>query len=65
MALPLQNGIVHDLTANEYSRLVITGAVVDNGRQLDPFIVRANDGNGFSEWERVNVNTDPIGPAIL
>ena len=61
----LQDGIVHDLPAAEYARLVFTGAVVDNGRQLDPIIVRANDGTGFSEWERVNVNTDPVGIAAL
>ena len=62
----LQNGIVHDLTADQYSRLVFKGAEVDLGRQLDPIIVRASDGTtGFSEWERINVNTDPVNIAAL
>ena len=65
VALP--TGVVQDLTADEYSRLFFTGAEVDNGRQLNSIIVRANDGSGtgFGEWERVNVNTDPIGTAAL
>jgi len=61
----LQNGVVHNLTAAEYNNLVFKGAETDLGRQIDPIIVRANDGNGFSEWERVNVNTDPVGTTAL
>ena len=35
-------------------------------RQLDPILVRANNGvEGFSEWERINVNTDPVGSAAI
>ena len=62
----LQNGVVHDLTAAEFNRLVVRGAEVDMGRQLDPILVRANNGvEGFSEWERINVNTDPVGSAAI
>ena len=51
----LQNGIVHDLTADQFNRLVIRGAEVDMGRQFDSFLVRATNGvEGFSEWERIN-----------
>ena len=58
----LQNGVVHDLTAAEFNRLVVRGAEVDMGRQIDPILVRANNGvEGFSEFERINVNTDPVG----
>ena len=62
----LQNGVVHDLTVAEFNRLVVRGAEVDMGRQLDPILVRANNGvEGFSEWERINVNTDPVGSAAI
>ena len=62
----LQNGIVHDLTADQFNRLVIRGAEVDMGRQFDSFLVRATNGvEGFSEWERINVSTDPVGSSVL
>ena len=62
----LQNGVVHDLTAAEFNRLVVRGAEVDMGRQLDPILVRVNNGvEGFSEFERINVNTDPVGSAAI
>ena len=61
----LQNGVVHDLTAAQYDRLQVLGAEVDFGRQFDPILVRANDGTGFSEWTRVNVNTDPVAEDAL
>ena len=61
----LQNGVVHDLTAAQFDRLVFVGAEVDLGRQLDPIIIRANDGTSFGEYERININTDPIGPRTL
>ena len=32
---------------------------------MDPILVRSNNGTGFSEYVRVNVNTDPVGPAAL
>ena len=62
----LQNGVVHDLTADQFNRLVVRGAEVDMGRQLDPILVRVDNGaEGFSEFERINVNTDPVGSAAI
>ena len=62
----LQNGVVHDLTADQFNRLVVRGAEVDMGRQLDPILVRVDNGTeGFSEFERINVNTDPVGSAAI
>lgn len=56
----LTQGTVLTLTADEFSRLQFEGAIVDRGRQLDPILVRAESSvTGFSEWTRVNVNTDP------
>ena len=56
----LQQGVVLTLTAAEFDRLQFQGAIVDQGRQLDPILVRAESSvTGFSEWTRVNVNTDP------
>ena len=62
----LEQGVVTTLTADEFNRLVFKGAEVDFGRQLDPMLVRATNGiTGWSEWERVNVNTDPVGSVSL
>ena len=62
----LQGGVVHTLTAEEFSRLEFQGAETDFGRSLDPFIIRADNGvTGWTEWERVNVNTDPGGANAL
>ena len=62
----LQGGVLHTLTAEQFSRLEFQGAEVDFGRQLDPIIVRATNGvTGWSEWHRVNVNTDPVGADAL
>ena len=56
----LQQGVVLTLTADEFERLEFQGALVDDSRQLDPILVRAESSvTGFSEWTRVNVNTDP------
>jgi len=56
----LQQGVVLTLTADEFERLEFQGALVDDSRQLDPILVRAeSDITGFSEFTRVNVNTDP------
>ena len=60
----LTQGVVVTLTAAEFADLQFKGAVVDQGRQLDPILIRAeNSVTGFSEWARVNVNSDQTGPA--
>lgn len=59
-------GVMHTLTAEQFSRLDIQGAEADRGRSLDGLLVRAtNDITGWSEWRRINVNTDPTGPSAL
>ena len=56
----LTQGVVHTLTAAEFEQLQFKGAIVDQGRQLDPILIRGeNTLTGFSEWTRINVNTDP------
>ena len=58
----LQQGIVHNLTATQFDRLVFKGAESDFGRQLDGMLVRGENAVGLlTEWTRFNVNTDPIG----
>ena len=62
----LQQGLVHTLPAADFNNLFFKGAETDFGRQLDPMLVRADNGvSGWSEWERVNVNTDPVGTDSL
>ena len=58
----LQQGVVNQLNAAQFERLVFVGAEVDNGRQLDPVLIQAGNALGFSDFIRVNVNTDQIGP---
>jgi serralysin len=59
-------GVVHTLNAEEFSRLDIQGAESDFGRALDGLLVRVtNDITGWSEWRRINVNTDPVGEKAL
>jgi|GEM_PF-3161456 len=58
----LQQGIIHQLNAAEFSRLQYVGAEVDNGRQLDSVLVQAGNQLGFSDFIRLNINTDQIGP---
>ena len=58
--------VIHSLSAEEFGRLQIRGAEVDLGRRLDPVVFRASTGDGnFSEWERININTDPVGARAL
>ncbi len=62
----LQQGVLHTLTAAEFGNLVFKGAEADFGRQLDPVLIRATNGiTGYTEWERININTDPVGSASL
>jgi hypothetical protein len=61
----LQQGVVHTLSAADFSRLVFKGAEVDFGRQIDPVLIRGNNSVGWTEWERVNVNTDPVANRAL
>lgn len=64
--VPLAAQVIHSLTAEEFGRLQIRGAEVDLGRRIDPIVFRASTGEGnFSEWERININTDPVGSDAL
>ena len=58
----LQQGVIHNLNSAQFERLVFVGAAVDNGRQLDPVLIQAGNALGFSDFIRVNINTDQIGP---
>lgn len=58
----LQQGVIHQLTAAEFNELVYVGAAVDNGRQLDPVLIQGGNALGFSDFIRLNLNTDQIGP---
>ncbi len=60
--LALQQGIIHQLNAAQFSRLQYVGAEVDNGRQLDSVLVQGGNELGFSDFIRLNINTDQIGP---
>lgn len=71
--IDLQQGRMISVTAAEFSRLVFKGAESDLGRNLDPIMVRGTNETInpatqlpiFSDWERINVNTDPVGNKAL
>ncbi len=53
----LQQGIIHQLNAAQFNRLVFVGAPVDNGRQLDPVLIQGGNALGFTDFVRLNVNS--------
>lgn len=57
----LEQGALHTLTPAEFNQLEFQGAVSDFGRQVDEIMVRADNGVFWTEWERVRINTDPVG----
>ena len=57
----LEQGALHTLSPAEFNQLEFEGAVSDFGRQVDEIMVRADNGVYWTEWERVRVNTDPVG----
>ena len=62
----LQQGVLQTITAADFQNLVFLGAESDLGRSLDPILIRATNGvTGFTEFERINVTTDPVGADAL
>lgn len=60
--IALEQGIIHQLNAAQFNRLQYVGAEVDNGRQLDAVLVQGGNALGFSDFIRLNITTDQIGP---
>jgi len=60
--IALEQGIIHTLNAAEFDRLEFLGAEVDFGRQFDPVLIQGGNEFGFSDFTRLNINTDQIGP---
>ena len=62
----LQQGVLQTITAADFQNLVFLGAESDLGRSLDPVLIRATNGvTGFTETERINITTDPVGTDAL
>ena len=57
----LEQGVLHTFSPAEFNQLEFEGAVSDFGRQVDEIMVRADNGVYWTEWERIRVNTDPVG----
>ncbi len=56
----LQQGVIHQLNAAQFDRLLYVGGEVDNGRQIDPVLIQAGNTLGFSDFIRLNITTDQI-----
>lgn len=61
----LQQGMIHELTSAQFENLQVEGAVNDQGRTLDSVLVRGYNGRFYSDWQRVNFTTDPVGARSL
>ncbi len=61
----LEQGVVHTLTPAEFQQLKFEGAVTDEGRTVDELLIRADNGTFWTDWQRVRINTDPVGTDAL
>ena len=62
----LQQGVIQTLSAAEFANLQFQGAETDFGRSLDSILIRSTNGvTGFSDFERINITTDPVGAEAL
>lgn len=57
----LEQGALHTLTPAEFQQLQFEGAVDDERRTVDELLIRADNGTFWTEWQRVRINTDPVG----
>ena len=55
----LESGVVHTLTAIEFSELRIEGGPADD-RSSDQFLVRGRNSRFFTNWEEFRINTEPV-----
>ncbi|MEQ1905499.1 MAG: M10 family metallopeptidase [Pirellulaceae bacterium] len=56
---------VYELSPGQMANTQIRAAMSDRGRSLDEIYVRANNGLFWTDWERLNVNTEPVANRAL
>lgn len=61
----LSAGNVHTVLAADLDNLIFKGASNLRGRQQDSVLYRVNNGTRWSQWQRMNITTDPVGAAAL
>lgn len=61
----LSANTVHKVLAADFNNLIYKGAANREGRQQDSLLYRVNNGTEYSEWQRINMTTDPIGARAL
>ena len=61
----LQNGVWHTLTPTQFRQLDFQSAESDLDRTTDELLVRGYNGRFWSEVERINATSDPVGPRSL
>lgn len=61
----LSSGNVHTVLAADFDNLIFKGASNLRGRQQDSVLYRVSNGTRWSEWQRMNITTDPVGAASL
>ena len=55
---PFQAGVVHTVTAAQFEQLMVKGGTYDN-RSFDDLYVRINNGEQWSDWDKLTVRTEP------
>lgn len=60
----LEQGVVHTLTSTEFGQLRVEGGPSD-GRQFDQFLVRGRNSLFFTDWQSINVSTEPVANRAL
>ncbi|MFN9753744.1 MAG: M10 family metallopeptidase [Planctomycetota bacterium] len=61
----LTPGRLYSLSAAEFDTLRIEGAVTDDGTSYDSMMVRGYNGTFWTDWEKIDVNTEPVGTRAL
>lgn len=56
---------VYSLSAAQFANLEVQGAVNDFGRGFDNLLVRGFNGVFWSDWEKINVSTEPVADRSL
>ncbi|MEM7456950.1 MAG: M10 family metallopeptidase C-terminal domain-containing protein [Planctomycetota bacterium] len=60
-----EQGTILEFTRGQMNNVDFLGAIADEGRQVDSYLIRASNSVFTGSWQRVRVNTDPVGDESL
>lgn len=62
---PLLQNRIYELSATQMANAQVRSAVSDPGRSLDEIYVRGFNGIFWTDWQRINIRTEPVNIAAL